>query len=157
MAKLSLLSFLSAGPWGGHETTAASRVVADVLNIHPDMVLCVDRVRHRTHGAHGGGVQRHLRQSVCVSGLSACTSGLETEERDKRLAASLLKTGEEIVNLEWDSRARRFARKILASCRESTWHYGHVVNVNSAVLPEELYELTLNCRTSGARPSKFRQ
>jgi len=135
----------------GHETTAA-QVVADVLNIHPDLVTVrtgFDTERNVHTGASGT-----YASQFAVSGLSAvhgAAQKLKTEM--KRLAAFLLQTGQE--NLEFGLGQQ--GPQILAKDSGKSvnyWQLANVVNVNSAVLPEELYELTLNCRYIWRAPFK---
>jgi CO/xanthine dehydrogenase Mo-binding subunit len=135
----------------GHETTTA-QVVADVLNIHPDMVTVrtgFDTERNVHTGASGT-----YASQFAVSGLSAvhgAAQKLKTEM--KRLAAFLLQTEEK--NLEFG--VGQQGPQILAKDSGKSvnyWQLANVVNVNSAVLPEELYELTLNCRYIWRAPFK---
>jgi CO/xanthine dehydrogenase Mo-binding subunit len=136
----------------GHETTAA-QVVADVLNIHPDLVTVrtgFDTERNVHTGASGT-----YASQFAVSGLSAvhgAAQKLKTEMR--RLAAFLLQTGEE--NLQFGIGSQ--GPQILAENSGKSvnyWQLANVVNANSAVLPEELYELTLNCRYIWRAPFKI--
>jgi len=135
----------------GHETTAA-QVVADVLNIHPDLVTVrtgFDTERNVHTGASGT-----YASQFAVSGLSAvhgAAQKLKTEM--KRLAAFLLETKEE--NLEFG--VGQQGPQILAKDSGKSvnyWRLANIVNVNSAVLPAELYELTLNCRYVWRAPFK---
>ncbi len=135
----------------GHETTAA-QVVADVLNIHPDLVTVrtgFDTERNVHTGASGT-----YASQFAVSGLSAvhgAAQKLKTEM--KRLAAFLLETKEE--NLEFG--VGQQGPQILAKDSGKSvnyWRLANIVNVNSAVLPVELYELTLNCRYVWRAPFK---
>src|SRR5436190_1393496 len=135
----------------GHETTAA-QVVADVLNISPDLITV--RTGFDTERNVHTGFSGTYASQFAVSGLSAvhgAAQKLKTEM--KRLAAFLLKTGEE--NLEFGMgqqgpqiRAKDTGRSV------NYWQLANVVNVNSAVLPDELYELTLNCRYVWRAPFK---
>jgi CO/xanthine dehydrogenase Mo-binding subunit len=135
----------------GHETTAA-QVVADVLNIHPDLVTVrtgFDTERNVHTGASGT-----YASQFAVSGLSAvhgAAQKLKTEM--KRLAAFLLESKEE--NLEFG--VGQQGPQILAKDTGKSvnyWRLANIVNVNSAVLPAELYELTLNCRYIWRAPFK---
>ena len=135
----------------GHETTAA-QVVADVLNIHPDLVTVrtgFDTERNVHTGASGT-----YASQFAVSGLSAvhgAAQKLKTEM--KRLAAFLLKTGEENLEFGMGQQGPQIRTKDSRSF-VNYWQLANVVNVNSAVLPEELYELTLNCRYVWRAPFK---
>ena len=135
----------------GHETTAA-QVVADVLNIHPDLITVrtgFDTERNVHTGASGT-----YASQFAVSGLSAvhgAAQKLKTEM--KRLAAFLLESKEE--NLEFG--VGQQGPQILAKDSGKSvnyWRLANIVNVNSAVLPAELYELTLNCRYIWRAPFK---
>jgi len=97
----------------GHETTAA-QVVADVLNIHPDLVTVrtgFDTERNVHTGASGT-----YASQFAVSGLSAvhgAAQKLKTEM--KRLAAFLLESKEESLESASGRRGRRFSRKTTES------------------------------------------
>ena len=135
----------------GHETTAA-QVVADVLNIHPDLVTVrtgFDTERNVHTGASGT-----YASQFAVSGLSAvhgAAQKLKTEM--KRLAAFLLQTGEQGLEFGIGQQGPQILAKDSGKS-VSYWQLANVVNVNSAVLPEELYELTLNCRYIWRAPFK---
>jgi 2-furoyl-CoA dehydrogenase large subunit len=135
----------------GHETTAA-QVVADVLNIHPDMITVrtgFDTERNVHTGASGT-----YASQFAVSGLSAvhgAAQKLKTEM--KRLAAFLLETGEENLEFGTGQQGPEIRRKDNGQA-VNYWRLANVVNVNSAVLPAELYEVTLNCRYVWRAPFK---
>src|SRR5580693_1621995 len=135
----------------GHETTAA-QVVADVLNIHPDLVSVrtgFDTERNVHTGASGT-----YASQFAVSGLSAvhgAAQKLKTEM--KRLAAFLLQTGEENLAFGIGQQGPQILAKDSGKS-VNYWQLANVVNANSAVLPEELYELTLNCRYIWRAPFK---
>jgi len=135
----------------GHETTAA-QVVADVLNIHPDMVTVrtgFDTERNVHTGASGT-----YASQFAVSGLSAVHGAARKLKSEmKRLAAFLLKTGEENLEFGMGQQGPQIRAKDTGSS-VNYWQLANVVNVNSAVLPEELYELTLNCRYVWRAPFK---
>jgi len=63
----------------------------------------------------------------------------------KRLAAFLLETSQENLEFGIGQQGPQISAKDSGKIRELL-AVGKVVNVNSAVLPAELYELTLNCR-----------
>jgi len=135
----------------GHETTAA-QVVADVLNIHPDMITVrtgFDTERNVHTGASGT-----YASQFAVSGLSAVHGAARKLKSEmKRLAAFLLKTGEENLEFGMGQQGPQIRAKDTGSS-VNYWQLANVVNVNSAVLPEELYELTLNCRYVWRAPFK---
>jgi CO/xanthine dehydrogenase Mo-binding subunit len=135
----------------GHETTAA-QVVADVLNIHPDRITV--RTGFDTERNVHTGFSGTYASQFAVSGLSAvhgAAQKLKTEMT--RLAAFLLETKED--DLEFG--AGEQGPEIRATSTEKSinyWGLANIVNVNSAVLPPELYELTLNCRYIWRAPFK---
>ncbi len=135
----------------GHETTAA-QVVADVLNIHPDMVTVrtgFDTERNVHTGASGT-----YASQFAVSGLSAVHGAARKLKSEmERLAAFLLKTGEENLEFGMGQQGPQIRAKDTGSS-VNYWQLANVVNVNSAVLPVELYELTLNCRYVWRAPFK---
>ncbi|HYT23863.1 MAG TPA: xanthine dehydrogenase family protein molybdopterin-binding subunit [Candidatus Polarisedimenticolia bacterium] len=135
----------------GHETTAA-QVVADVLNIHPDMVTVrtgFDTERNVHTGASGT-----YASQFAVSGLSAVHGAARKLKSEmERLAAFLLKTGEENLEFGMGQQGPQIRAKDTGSS-VNYWQLANVVNVNSAVLPDELYELTLNCRYVWRAPFK---
>lgn len=135
----------------GHETTAA-QVVADVLNIHPDMITVrtgFDTERNVHTGASGT-----YASQFAVSGLSAVHGAAQKLKSEmKRLAAFLLETSED--NLEFGSGQQGpEIRRNDTGAAVNYWRLANVVNVNSAVLPEELYDVTLNCRFIWRAPFK---
>ncbi|HTZ98181.1 MAG TPA: xanthine dehydrogenase family protein molybdopterin-binding subunit [Terriglobales bacterium] len=127
----------------GHETTAA-QVVADVLNIHPDLVTV--RTGFDTERNVHTGFSGTYASQFAVSGLSAvhgAAQKLKTEM--KRLGAFVLQTGEDDV--EFGTGAQGPELRATSTGRSiSYWGLANLVNANSAVLPPELYEITLNCR-----------
>jgi CO/xanthine dehydrogenase Mo-binding subunit len=135
----------------GHETTAA-QVVADVLNIHPDLITV--RTGFDTERNVHTGMSGTYASQFAVSGLSAvhgAAQKLKTEMT--RLAAFVLETKED--DIEFGSgqqgpelRAKSNGKSI------NYWGLANIVNVNSAVLPPELYEITLNCRYIWRAPFK---
>jgi CO/xanthine dehydrogenase Mo-binding subunit len=135
----------------GHETTAA-QVVADVLNIHPDRITV--RTGFDTERNVHTGFSGTYASQFAVSGLSAvhgAAQKLRTEM--SRLAAFLLETNED--DLEFGTGEQ--GPEIRATNKGKSvnyWGLANIVNVNSAVLPPELYELTLNCRYIWRAPFK---
>jgi CO/xanthine dehydrogenase Mo-binding subunit len=135
----------------GHETTAA-QVVADVLNIHPDLITV--RTGFDTERNVHTGFSGTYASQFAVSGLSAVHGAAQKLKAEmKRLAAFALETKED--DLEFgvgqqgpEIKARRTAKSI------NYWGLANIVNVNSAVLPPELYDVTLNCRYVWRAPFK---
>jgi len=135
----------------GHETTAA-QVVADVLNIHPDRITV--RTGFDTERNVHTGFSGTYASQFAVSGLSAvhgAAQKLKTEM--KRLAAFLLETKEDDLELGTGEQGPEI-RATSTGKSINYWGLANIVNVNSAVLPSELYELTLNCRYIWRAPFK---
>ncbi len=135
----------------GHETTAA-QVVADVLNIHPDMITVrtgFDTERNVHTGASGT-----YASQFAVSGLSAVHGAAQKLKAEmRRLGAFLLATTEDNLEFGVGQQGPEIRRKDNGESA-NYWRLANVVNVNSAVLPAELYELTLNCRYVWRAPFK---
>ena len=135
----------------GHETTAA-QVVADVLNIHPDRITV--RTGFDTERNVHTGFSGTYASQFAVSGLSAvhgAAQKLKTEM--KRLGAFLLETKED--DLEFGTGEQGPEIRAMSTGKSvNYWGLANIVNVNSAVLPSELYELTLNCRYIWRAPFK---
>src|SRR5580658_8112256 len=135
----------------GHETTAA-QVVADVLNIHPDRITV--RTGFDTERNVHTGFSGTYASQFAVSGLSAvhgAAQKLKTEM--KRLGAFLLDTKEDDVEFGSGEQGPE-VRAASTGKSINYWGLANIVNVNSAVLPPELYELTLNCRYIWRAPFK---
>jgi len=135
----------------GHETTAA-QVVADVLKIHPDRITV--RTGFDTERNVHTGFSGTYASQFAVSGLSAvhgAAQKLKTEM--KRLGAFLLDTRED--DLEFGTGEQGPEIRATSTGKSiNYWGLANIVNVNSAVLPSELYELTLNCRYIWRAPFK---
>ena len=135
----------------GHETTAA-QVVADVLNISPDLISV--RTGFDTERNVHTGFSGTYASQFAVSGLSAVHGAAQKLKAEmKRLAAFMLETKE--VDLEFgvgaqgpEVRAKNSGKSV------NYWTLANVVNVNSAVLPPEMHEVTLNCRYVWRAPFK---
>jgi 2-furoyl-CoA dehydrogenase large subunit len=135
----------------GHETTAA-QVVADVLNIHPDMVTV--RTGFDTERNVHTGFSGTYASQFAVSGLSAVHGAAQKLKAEmKRLGAFVLETKE--ADVEFDTGAQGPELRAKSSGKSiNYWGLANIVNANSATLPEELYELTLNCRYIWRAPFK---
>ena len=135
----------------GHETTAA-QVVADVLSISPDLVTV--RTGFDTERNVHTGFSGTYASQFAVSGLSAVHGAAQKLKAEiNRLAAFVLESKEE--DLEFgiggqgpEVRSRSNGKSI------NYWGLANIVNVNSAVLPPELHEITLNCRYVWRAPFK---
>jgi CO/xanthine dehydrogenase Mo-binding subunit len=135
----------------GHETTAA-QVVADVLNIHPDMITV--RTGFDTERNVHTGMSGTYASQFAVSGLSAVHGAAQKLKAEmKRLAAFMLETKES--DLEFG--VGQQGPEVKAGSSGKSINYGglaNIVNVNSAVLPAEMYDVTLNCRYVWRAPFK---
>jgi 2-furoyl-CoA dehydrogenase large subunit len=134
----------------GHETTAA-QVVADVLNIHPDLITV--RTGFDTERNVHTGFSGTYASQFAVSGLSAVHGAAQKLKAEmKRLGAFVLETKEE--DIEFGSGAQ--GPELRASNGKSInyWGLANIVNVNSAVLPTDMHDVTLNCRYIWRAPFK---
>jgi CO/xanthine dehydrogenase Mo-binding subunit len=133
----------------GHETTAA-QVVADVLNIHPDMITV--RTGFDTERNVHTGFSGTYASQFAVSGLSAVHGAAQKLKAEmKRLAAFALQAAE--GELEFGIGAQ--GPEVRANGKAvNYWALANLVNANSAVLPAELYDVTLNCRYVWRAPFK---
>jgi CO/xanthine dehydrogenase Mo-binding subunit len=133
----------------GHETTAA-QVVADVLNIHPDMVTV--RTGFDTERNVHTGFSGTYASQFAVSGLSAVHGAAQKLKTEiKRLAAFALQAKES--ELEFGVGAQ--GPEVRANGKAiNYWGLANLVNANSAALPVELYDITLNCRYIWRAPFK---
>ena len=135
----------------GHETTAA-QVVADVLNIHPDRITV--RTGFDTERNVHTGFSGTYASQFAVSGLSAVHGAAQKLKKEmSRLAAFLLESKED--DLEFGSGEQGPEIRATSTGKSiNYWGLANIVNVNSAVLPPELYEITLNCRYIWRAPFK---
>jgi 2-furoyl-CoA dehydrogenase large subunit len=135
----------------GHETTAA-QVVADVLSIHPDMVTV--RTGFDTERNVHTGFSGTYASQFAVSGLSAVHGAAQKLKAEmKRLGAFVLQTKEADVEFGTGAQGPELSDKSSGKSI-NYWGLANLVNANSAALPEELYELTLNCRYIWRAPFK---
>ena len=135
----------------GHETTAA-QVVADVLNIHPDMITV--RTGFDTERNVHTGFSGTYASQFAVSGLSAVHGAAQRLKAEMaRLAAFSLETNE--GDLEFGVGQQGPAVKAKSTGKSiNYWGLANIVNVNSAVLPPEMFDVTLNCRYVWRAPFK---
>ena len=125
----------------GHETTAA-QVVADVLNITPDLVT----VRTGFSGTYAS--------QFAVSGLSAVHGAAQKLKAEMlRLGAHVLESKPEDLDFGIGGQGPEIRSKSNGKSI-NYWGLANIVNVNSAVLPTELYDVTLNCRYIWRAPFK---
>jgi len=135
----------------GHETTAA-QVVADVLNISPDLITV--RTGFDTERNVHTGFSGTYASQFAVSGLSAVHGAAQKLKGEmKRLAASVLQTSEDDLEFGVGEQGPEVKAKSTGKSI-NYWGLANIVNVNSAVLPTELHEITLNCRYVWRAPFK---
>jgi CO/xanthine dehydrogenase Mo-binding subunit len=127
----------------GHETTAA-QVVADVLNVHPDLVTV--RTGFDTERNVHTGFSGTYASQFAVSGLSAVHGAAQKLKAEmKRLGAFALQTSENEIEFGIGPQGPELRAKTTGKSI-NYWGLANLVNANSAALPPELYEITLNCR-----------
>lgn len=135
----------------GHETTAA-QVVADVLNIHPDMITV--RTGFDTDRNVHTGMSGTYASQFAVSGLSAVHGAAQKLKSEmKRLGSFVLETKEDDIEFGAGQQGPELRAKSNGKSI-NYWGLANIVNVNSAVLPEEMYDVTLNCRYVWRAPFK---
>ncbi len=136
----------------GHETVV-SQTVADVFNIHPDLVTVrtgFDTERN-VHTGHSGT----YASQFAVSGLSAVNGAAQKLKQEMtRLASFMLKAP--ASKLEFGMGQNGPQIKVRGTERAITyWEMANIANVNAAGLPEDLYDITLNCRYTWRAPFKI--
>jgi 2-furoyl-CoA dehydrogenase large subunit len=127
----------------GHET-AAAQVVADALNINPDLV----NVRpgfDTAHNAYTGHTGTYASQ-FAVTGLTAIHgAAMKLRKELSRLAAWKLQAKEK--DLEFGVGAQGPEVRVRGTQKSiNYWGLANLVNVNNAGMPESLWDVTLNCR-----------
>jgi len=127
----------------GHETVSA-QVVADVLNISPDLIT-VRTGFDTERNVHTGMSGTYASQFV-VSGLSAVHGAAQKLKAEmKRLAAFVLETNEGDLEFGVGQQGPEVKAKSTGKSI-NYWGLANIVNVNSAKLSLELQDVTLNCR-----------
>jgi 2-furoyl-CoA dehydrogenase large subunit len=135
----------------GHETTSA-QVVADVLDIHPDMITV--RTGFDTERNVHTGFSGTYASQFAVSGLSAVHGAAQKLKVEmKRLAAFVLETKEDDLEFGVGQQGPEIKAKSTGKSI-NYWGLANIVNVNSAVLPTEMHDVTLNCRYIWRAPFK---
>ncbi|MDP9263086.1 MAG: xanthine dehydrogenase family protein molybdopterin-binding subunit [Acidobacteriota bacterium] len=135
----------------GHETTAA-QVVADVLGVHPDLVsvrVGFDTERN-VHTGHSGT----YASQFAVSGLSAVHGAVQMLKAEiLRLAAFVLKAPQSRLEMGVGKQGPEV--QVKGTDRSvNYWRLANIANVNSAILPKSLLDVTLNCRYTWRAPFK---
>jgi CO/xanthine dehydrogenase Mo-binding subunit len=127
----------------GHETTAA-QVVADVLNIPPDMVK-VKPGFDTEQNVYTGHTGTYASQ-FAVTGLSAIHgAAVKLKKEMSRLAAFALKAKENALEFGVGKQGPEVRVKG-AKKAINYWGLANLVNTNNAGIPEKLWDVTLNCR-----------
>src|SRR5881398_433668 len=124
----------------GHETTAA-QVVADALGCTPDDVNV--RAGHDTYWNSTAGFSGTYASQFAVTGLGAVKGATEKLAGEmKQLAAAVFGCSPDDIELA-ESHAR------IKGNPEAALPFmalGAIVNANNAILPEDVRDVTLNCR-----------
>ena len=127
----------------GHETTAA-QVVADVLGISPDLVK-VKPGFDTEQNAYTGHTGTYASQ-FAVTGLSAIHgAAVKLRKEMARLAAWTLKAKEKDLEFAIGAQGPE-VRDNRSKKSINYWGLANLVNVNNAGMPENLWDVTLNCR-----------
>ena len=135
----------------GHETTSA-QVVADVLNISPDMITV--RTGFDTERNVHTGFSGTYASQFAVSGLSAVHGAAQKLKAEmRRLGAFVLETKEDDIEFGTGAQGPELRAKSTGKSI-NYWGLANIVNVNSAVLPPEMHDITLNCRYVWRAPFK---
>ncbi len=140
----SVVVTLGTVPQGqGHET-ATSQVVAQELGIDPEMVHVRPGfdTEWNTYTGHSGT----YASQFAVSGLSAVHGACRKLKAEmKRLAAFALEANEE--DLEFTVGDQGPELRVMGTDRSANyWFLSNLVNVNNAILTEDLAEVNLNVR-----------
>ncbi len=124
----------------GHETTT-SQLVAEILGVTPDQVYV--RPGHDSYWNSHAGFSGTYASQFAVTGLMAVKGATEKLAHEiRRVAAAVLGATPDDIVLEGG-----MAR--LAANAEAALPFmavGAIVNANNAVLPEDVRDVTLNCR-----------
>ncbi len=124
----------------GHETTAA-QVVADILGCTPDDVNV--RAGHDSYWNSHAGFSGTYASQFAVTGLGAVKGATDKLAHEiKRVAAAVFGAGVDDIELA-EGQARLKAN---AEAAIPFMGIGAIVNANNAILPEDVRDVTLNCR-----------
>ncbi len=124
----------------GHETTT-SQLVSDMLGCAPEDINV--RPGHDTYWNTTAGFSGTYASQFAVTGLGAVKGATEQlADQMKRLAALVLETTPDNIALE-DKMAKRVDNPEAAL---PFMALGAIINANNAGLPEDLDDVTLNCR-----------
>ncbi len=132
-------------PQGQSHETVVSQVVADVLGVTPDAVT-VRAGFDTERNVHTGHTGTYASQFV-VKGLSAVHGAVnKLKDEIRRLAAFSLKTKPEKIEFGMGQQGPEVWVKGDRAKSINYFGLANIVNVNTAILPEELMDVTLNCR-----------
>lgn len=136
---------LGSVPQGqGHETTA-SQVVAEVLNIPPDVVH-VKPGFDSEQNVYTGHTGTYASQ-FAVTGLSAIHgAAVKLKKELSRLASHALKATEKDLEFGVGEKGPEVRVKGAKNKSINYWGLANLVNTNNAGIPENLWDITLNCR-----------
>jgi 2-furoyl-CoA dehydrogenase large subunit len=145
--------YLGSVPQGqGHETTAA-QVVAELLNIPPDLVS-VRPGFDSEQNVYTGHTGTYASQ-FAVTGLSAIHgAGDKLKAEMKRVAAFDLKAKEKDLEFGVGNQGPEISVKGTKKA-VNYWRVANLVYVNNAELPDSLADVTLNCRHVYRAPFKL--
>jgi 2-furoyl-CoA dehydrogenase large subunit len=149
----SIVAAVGSVPQGqGHETTTA-QVVADILNVHPDMVAV--RIGFDTERDVHTGTTGTYASQFAVTGLTAVHgAAAQLKSQILRLASFALNAREDKLELG----VGKMGPEVRVKGTDKSvnyWALSNLANVNTAALPEKLRNITLNCRNVWRAPFKL--
>jgi 2-furoyl-CoA dehydrogenase large subunit len=128
----------------GHETVAA-QVVADVLGVTPDMVTVrpgFDTERN-VHTGHSGT----YASQFAVSGLSAVHGAAQKLKKEiLKLASYALDAPVEDLEMCVGEQGPQVRVRSKPEKTINYWALSNIINMNNAGLPDDLQDVSLNCR-----------
>lgn len=139
----SVVAMLGSVPQGqGHETSAAM-VIADDLNIGPDMVTV--RAGFDSNWNSYAGLSGTIASQFAVTGLSAAHGAAEKLKADlKRLASFALEASEEDLELGVGEMGPQVSVVGSPERAINFWMLSNLANCNTASVPEEFRDINLN-------------
>ncbi len=149
-----IVATVGSVPQGQWHETVVSQVVADVLNVTPDAVT-VRSGFDTERNAHTGHTGTYASQFV-VKGLSAAHGAAQKLKQEiRRLAAFALGTKPDKIEFGMGAQGPEVWVRGKRSKSISYMGLSNIVNVNTAILPENLMDVTLNCRYVYRAPFKL--
>ncbi|MFL6028731.1 MAG: xanthine dehydrogenase family protein molybdopterin-binding subunit [Gaiellaceae bacterium] len=132
---------LGTVPQGQSHETTASQVVADILGVTPDDVTV--RAGHDSYWNSHAGFSGTYASQFAVTGLGAVKGATDKLAHEiKRVAAGVFgATPDDIELAEGQARLKANAEAAIPFMG-----IGAIVNANNAILPEDVRDVTLNCR-----------